>query len=279
MKTILLSLACVSLLAYSLPAAETNTLKNQKEKVSYTMGFNLGNNWKSQEIDVDLDLIVQGVKDAQAGKQPVLTDTEMRETMNALQKEMRDKRQQRAEKNKKEGEAFLAENKTKPGIVTLPDGLQYKILTEGKGQSPKSNDTVTVNYRGTLIDGTEFDSSIKRGQPATFGVNRVIKGWTEALLLMKPGAKWQLFIPADLAYGPGGSGKIGPNSTLLFEVELISAQSAPPPPPMPAATSKTNEPVTSDIIRVPSAEALKKGEQIKIIKKEDIDKEIQKEKK
>src|SRR5204863_9102484 len=147
-----------------------------------------------------------------------------------------------AEKNTTEGEKFLAENKNKPGVKTTGSGLQYKVLKEGSGTPPKETDTVVVNYRGTLIDGTEFDSSYKRGEPATFPVNRVIKGWTEALQLMKPGAKYQLFIPSDLAYGPGGTGgDIGPNATLIFEVELMSVKpgeaSAPSPAAAAAATS------------------------------------------
>jgi FKBP-type peptidyl-prolyl cis-trans isomerase FklB len=151
--------------------------------------------------------------------------------MNTFKEEMTKKQEEAmkkaAEKNKKDGAAFLAENKKKEGVVTLPSGLQYKIITQGTGNTPKATDTVTVNYRGSLVDGTEFDSSYKRGQPATFPVNGVIKGWTEALQLMKEGAKWQLFIPSDLAYGEKGAGNvIGPNATLIFDVELISAKEA-----------------------------------------------------
>jgi FKBP-type peptidyl-prolyl cis-trans isomerase FklB len=157
-----------------------------------------------------------------------MTDEEVKTAISGLQKDLQAKQQERAkvqgEKNKKEGEAFLAQNKTKAGVKTLPSGLQYKVITEGKGKTPKANDTVTVQYKGTLIDGTEFDSSYKRGQPATFPVNGVIKGWTEALQLMKEGSKWQLFIPADLAYGASGTpgGPIGPNAVLIFDVELVS---------------------------------------------------------
>jgi FKBP-type peptidyl-prolyl cis-trans isomerase FklB len=169
---------------------------------------------------------VQGIRDSLTGKKTLLTESEARETIMALQKDLQAKMQEKlkaqAEKNKKEGEAFLAENRGKKGVKTLPSGLQYKVITDGKGRSPLATDTVTVNYRGTLIDGTEFDNSYKRGQPATFPVNGVIKGWTEALQLMKEGSKWQLFIPSNLAYGErSAGGRIGPNATLIFEVDLI----------------------------------------------------------
>ncbi len=200
-------------------------LKTQKEKLSYIIGLDIGRNLKSQSVDVDQSALSKGIKDALSGGKPSLTDEEIRETMTAFQKEMIAKRQALAEKNKKEGEAFLAENKKKKGVTTLPSGLQYKVITPGKGKKPKPTDTVTVQYRGTLIDGTEFDSSYRRGQPATFPVNGVIPGWTEALTLMQEGAKWQIFVPSNLAYGEKGSGaQIGPNATLIFEVELISVQ-------------------------------------------------------
>ncbi len=205
----------VILAGYSMvQAAENVELKTQKDKLSYAIGVDVGNSLKKNSIDVDMNVLMQGMKDAFSGK-PQMTDQQIKETMIAYQKEQ-------AEKNKKAGEAFLAENKKKSGVVTMPSGLQYKIVKKGTGKSPKATDTVTVNYRGTLIDGTEFDSSYKRGQPATFPVNGVIPGWTEALQLMKEGAKWELFIPADLAYGATGRPGIPPNSTLIFEVELIS---------------------------------------------------------
>jgi FKBP-type peptidyl-prolyl cis-trans isomerase FklB len=208
-------------------AAETQQLKTQKDKVSYVVGLDMGNSLKRNMIDVDLEILVTGIKDALSGAKPLMTEQEMKETITALQKDLQAKQQEQtkalAEKNKKEGEAFLAENKKKQGVITMPSGLQYKILTDGKGKSPKATDTVTVNYKGTLIDGTEFDSSYKRGQPATFAVNGVIPGWTEALQLMKEGSKWQMFIPSNLAYGErGAGGAIGPNAVLIFEVELIS---------------------------------------------------------
>ena len=169
----------------------------------------------------------QGIKDIYAGKLK-LSDEEIRTTLTELNKEMQGKENERmktlSEKNKKDGEALLAENKKKEGIKTLPSGLQYKVIQEGTGKVPKATDTVTTNYRGTLIDGTEFDSSYKRGQPATFPVNGVIPGWTEALQLMKTGSKWQLFIPSNLAYGERGPGTIGPNAVLVFEIELLAVK-------------------------------------------------------
>jgi FKBP-type peptidyl-prolyl cis-trans isomerase FklB len=206
-------------------AQENLVLKNQKEKMSYIIGMDIGNNLKKQSMDVDANILSKGVNDALAGRKPLLTEQEIRETMTAFQKEMMAKREVVAKKNKEQGDAFLAENKKKEGVKTLPSGLQYKVIKAGTGKKPKSNDTVTTQYRGTLIDGTEFDSSYKRGQPATFQVSGVIPGWTEALQLMEEGAKWQLFIPSNLAYGERGAGGIiGPNATLIFEIELILVQ-------------------------------------------------------
>jgi FKBP-type peptidyl-prolyl cis-trans isomerase FklB len=204
------------------PAASLTTLK---DRFSYALGLNLGTNLHQQSVDVDPDMLAQGIKDALAGGTPRLTPEEAQAALNEVQTELRQKQQAKMEANKKEGEAFLAANKTKEGVVTLPSGLQYKILHAGTGPKPAASDSVVCNYRGTLIDGTEFDSSYKRGQPATFPVGGVIKGWTEALQLMPVGSKWQLFVPSDLAYGPRGAGaNIGPNSTLIFEVELVSIQ-------------------------------------------------------
>jgi FKBP-type peptidyl-prolyl cis-trans isomerase FklB len=182
---------------------------------------------KRQSIDIDPDILAQGIKDVFAGGKLLLTEEEFRNTMENFRKDMMAKQkmqmQEISDKNKKEGEEFLAENKNKEGVITLPSGLQYKVIKEGDGNLPKATDTVTVHYRGTLIDGTEFDSSYGRGEPATFPVNGVIPGWTEALQLMKAGSKWQLFIPSNLAYGErGAGGRIGPNSTLVFDVELLS---------------------------------------------------------
>ena len=208
-------------------AEEAVSLKTQKDKISYLIGRDAGSNLKAQSIDIDPDIFMKGFKEALSGNKSSLSDDETREAMTVFKDEMMKKHAEDVkkvtEKNKKEGEAFLAENKKKEGVVTLPSGLQYKVIKEGDGQTPKETDTVTVNYRGTLIDGTEFDSSYKRNAPATFQVKGVIPGWAEALQLMKVGSKWQLFVPADLAYGEKGAGSvIGPDATLIFEVELLS---------------------------------------------------------
>jgi FKBP-type peptidyl-prolyl cis-trans isomerase len=210
--------------------AQDMVLKSQKDKVSYSIGVDIGSTLKNQSLDVDPAILARGIRDSMSGQKQLMTDQEIRDTIAAFQKEMMAKQQeqtkQMGEKNKKQGEAFLAENKKKEGVKTLPSGLQYKVITAGKGKKPKATDTVTTHYRGTLIDGTEFDSSISRGKPASFPVNGVIPGWTEALQLMEEGAKWQLFIPSNLAYGDRGTpgGPIGPNATLIFDIELISVQ-------------------------------------------------------
>jgi FKBP-type peptidyl-prolyl cis-trans isomerase FklB len=180
--------------------------------------MNIGNDLKRQSIDINPKILAEGVQQALAGSKPLLTEQEIQETMMAFQKEMMAKQKER-------GDAFLAENKKKEGVKTLPSGLQYKVIKAGTGKKPKLNDTVMTHYRGTLIDGTEFDSSYKRGQPVSFLVSGVLPGWTEALQLMEEGAKWQLFIPSNLAYGERGAGGIiGPNATLIFEIELVSIQ-------------------------------------------------------
>ena len=227
MRSALAILASVLLLAGQIWAAEETSLKTKKDKVSYVIGVNVGKGMQQQSIDIDPDIFAKGLKDAMTGAKTAMTDEEMRQVMTAFQKEMTEKQAEKmkviGEKNKKEGEAFLVANKKKKGVKTLPSGLQYKVIKEGTGQTPKLKDTVTTNYRGTLIDGTEFDSSYKRGQPAKFPVKGVIAGWTEALQLMKVGSTWQLFIPSNLAYGERGAGNIiGPNATLIFDIELIS---------------------------------------------------------
>jgi FKBP-type peptidyl-prolyl cis-trans isomerase len=204
-------------------------LKTDKDKVSYALGMNLGTNLHRDSIDIDTAIFLRALKDTLAGGKTLLTESETRAALTQLQTEVRGKQMEKmklaGEANKKEGDSFLTANKTKEGIVTLPSGLEYKILTQGTGAKPAATDTVVCNYRGTLINGTEFDSSYKRGQPAIFPVSGVIKGWTEALQLMPVGSKWQLFLPAELAYGERGpSPEIGPNSTLVFEVELLSIQ-------------------------------------------------------
>lgn len=224
LRWVVVVFGCV-FLASLLGAQETLTLKTQKEKLSYIIGMDMGKNLKNQLVDIDPNILARGLRDALSGSKSVLTEQEVRDTMSAFQKEMVAKQQAIGEKNKKEGETFLAENKKKKGVTALPSGLQYKVVKAGTGKKPRPTDTVTVHYQGTLIDGTEFDSSYRRGQPATFPVNGVIPGWTEALGLMQEGAKWQLFIPPNLAYGERGTGsQIGPNATLIFEVELVSIQ-------------------------------------------------------
>jgi FKBP-type peptidyl-prolyl cis-trans isomerase len=218
------------------------TLKTQKEKISYAIGMNIGTGMHRQSLQIDPNILLRGLKDALAGGKTLMTDEEAKAVMTQLQNEMRkaqqEKMQQAGAANKKEGETFLDANKSKEGVKVLPSGLQYKILKEGSGPKPTASDTVVCNYRGTLIDGKEFDSSYKRGEPATFPVNGVIKGWTEALQLMPVGSKWQLFLPADLAYGDRGAGAdIGPDATLIFEVELVSIQQAKPADAKPAETT------------------------------------------
>jgi FKBP-type peptidyl-prolyl cis-trans isomerase len=203
--------------------------------------MNVGTGLHKQDIDVDPNLLLQGLKDALSGGKTLMTDEEVRATFTQLQATLKAKQEEKmkvlGESNKKEGDAFLAANKTKQGVVALPSGLQYKILQQGTGPKPTAADTVVCNYKGTFINGTEFDSSEKHGQAATFTVGGVIKGWTEALQLMPAGSKWQLFVPSDLGYGERGRGEIPPNATLIFEVELVSVQAKPTlatPPPSPA---------------------------------------------
>jgi FKBP-type peptidyl-prolyl cis-trans isomerase FklB len=215
--------------AKSKKASALTTLTTQKEKISYALGMNVGAGLHQQSVEVDPKLFLQGLKDALAGGKTLMTEDEVRTALTQLQNQLRSKQEEKmkqaAETNKKEGEAFLLANKSKEGIVALPSGLQYKILTPGTGPKPTATDTVVCNYRGTLVNGKEFDSSYKRGQPATFPVAGVIKGWTEALQLMPVGSKWQLFLPSELAYAQRGAGAdIGPNATLIFEVELLSIQ-------------------------------------------------------
>ncbi len=230
-----------SLLALPLFGQEKSSqLKDQKEKVSYSIGMNIGFNLSRQKVDINPDVLAAGIKDAIAGK-PLLTQDQVKDVMAQFEKDMEQKQKQAGEKNKTDGAKFLEENKKKQGVKTTASGLQYKVMKEGTGAQPKPTEMVTVNYRGTLIDGTEFDSSYKRGQPATFPVNGVIKGWTEALQLMKVGSKYQVFVPANLAYGERSvSPELGPNATLIFEVELLDAK--PPPTPGPQGSPGTAAP-------------------------------------
>jgi len=207
----------------------TLTLKTQREKNSYALGMNIGSGLKKQGATASVDpvLVSRGLRDAMSGSKTAMTEDEMRAALQQLMTEVRSAQEAKSHQEgataRKDGEAFLAANKSKDGVQSLPDGLQYKILQQGSGPKPTASDTVTVNYRGTLISGKEFDSSYKRGQPISFPVGGVIKGWTEALQLMPVGSKWQLFIPADLAYGDRGAGSdIGPGETLIFDVELLS---------------------------------------------------------
>jgi len=249
-------------------AGDTNVLNNETARVSYAFGVSIGHylqNMQNEGAELDTGLIARGINDLMSSNTTLLTLEQAQGTLMAFQKtftaRLQQKRAELAVKDKAEGEAFLATNKNNPDIVTLPDGLQYKVITDGTGALPGPTDTVTVNYRGSLLNGTEFDSSYKTGQPAQLRVNGVIPGWTEALLKMKTGSKWQLFIPTGLAYGERSPSSIPPNSVLIFEIELLSTQSPPPPAPL-----------TSDIIKVPSADELNKGAKVEVIKPEDLKK-------
>ena len=273
MKTISTAIIFCACFVAPLLADDTNVLVDDKSKASYAIGMMLGHNWQQQGVDVDPDWVLRGLKDVESGGATLMTPQEVQSTLKEFQQTVAARRAemqvQMATKNKTDGEAFLAQNKNQPGVVTLPDGLQYKIITEGSGATPTITDIVTVNYSGKLLDGTEFDSSYKRGQPAEFPVGGVIHGWTEALQQMKAGSKWQLFIPSELAYGEQGRPGIPPNSVLVFDVELLSVQTSNP---QSAPAASTSQPLTSDIIKVPSAAEIKNGAKIEIIKPEDIQK-------
>jgi FKBP-type peptidyl-prolyl cis-trans isomerase FklB len=283
MRIVLAAGLGLALLQPRLQAQDKSELKDQKEKLSYGIGFYFGNQItnavKRSNFDVDYNVLMGAIKDILTGKEVKMTEAQAREVITVAQKEIRAKmeeeRKKAAEKNRKAGEAFLAENAKKPGVKTkmvdMPDGtkaeLQYKVLKEGTGATPKATDIVSFNYRGTLIDGKEFDSSAKHGAPLKQPVTQLIRGWTEALQMMKAGSKWELYIPASLAYGDMPRPGIDPGSTLIFEVELLSAESPPPAP--------TPQPLTSDIIKVPSAEELKKGAKIEVLKPEEAAKAAQ----
>ena len=278
MKTLLrtllvLSLPCLTTFS-GLAADSGNTgadsFKDDKDKASYGIGMYFGNQIKRSNLELNEDTVVAAMKDVLAGKPTKLNDMQAQEAIRSYQRTQQTKA---AEKNEKEAEQFLAANKTKPGVktkeVTLPGGktaeLQYKVLKEGTGEIPTSNDVVEVNYKGTFINGKEFDSSARHGsKPAEFPVRGVVKGWTEALEMMKVGSKWEVYLPPALAYGERGGPGIGPDTALIFEMELVGIK-PPPPPPAPA------QPLTSDIIRVPSAEELKKGDKIQVLKPEDVE--------
>jgi FKBP-type peptidyl-prolyl cis-trans isomerase len=250
-------------------AGDTNLLSSDKARQSYALGMFLGQSIKKTGLDMDQDLLQRGLKDSMSGNPGLMSQSEVSMAMQSFRQAAAANQQkmmaEEAQKNAAAGAAFLEANKAKPGVVTLPDGLQYKVIAEGSGETPSPNDTVSVDYKGTLVDGTEFDSSAKAGHPAQFPVRAVIPGWTEALEKMKVGSKWQLVIPANLAYGPSGRPPvIPPNSTLVFDVELLSISHPQPQPP--------RQPLTSDIIRVPSAEEMKNGAKVETIKASDVQK-------
>jgi len=209
-------------------AAEKPELKDQKDKESYSLGYQFGQGAKHEGLDINVEFYTSGIRDALSGSKPQLSQEEIQKTVLEVQKRVvaahQKELKEMSAKNLAAGKAFLEENKKKEGVKTLPSGLQYKVLAEGSGKTPKAADNVTVNYKGTFINGAEFDSSYKRGKPATFQVDKVVKGWTEALQMMKEGSRWQLFIPPELGYGDRGGGPVPPNSTLIFEVELISVK-------------------------------------------------------
>lgn len=271
MKFIINMLIMTGLATMIANAASKDDLKDQKKRFGYGLGANYARNLKQNNLDVDLDMFLQGMKDFLSGES-LMSDQEIQSTTKEVGDVVRAQRNAEQEKvakeNAAEGESFLEANKTKEGVKTLGSGMQYKVVQTGEGPIPTASDKVRVHYKGTFIDGKEFDSSYKRNQPATFNVTGVIKGWTEALQLMKVGSKWQLFIPSDLAYGKGGNRSIPPNSTLLFEVELLGIEETPKP--------KKAAPITSDIIKVPSAEELKNGAKIEVIKKDKVDEYIKK---
>ncbi len=228
------------------PANTAGKPESLNDRASYIIGLNLGRSLKSQDIPVAADLIVKGLRDGLGDSQALLSEEEIQTTMQAFQQEMLAKQQEKSKalsaKNQKEGEEFLAKNKARKEVKTTASGLQYEVLTEGTGPTPKATDQVTVHYKGTLLDGTVFDSSYDRNEPATFGVNQVIPGWVEALQLMKTGSKHKVYIPASLAYGETGAGpQIGPSSTLVFEIELLSV-GAPKPAPAPEGAPPAGQP-------------------------------------
>ena len=229
MKHIVFSLIIIVLIAGSVFAAEEVQLKDEKDRISYSVGYQIGGDFRQQKVELNSEALVKGIKDAIAGSSPQMTPQEMNQTVVELKKKIvaaqQEERRKLGEKNLSEGKTYMAENGKKEGVKTTASGLQYKVIKEGGGPVPTAADKVKVHYRGTLIDGTEFDSSYKRNEPAVFTVGGVIKGWSEALKMMKVGSTWQLFIPPALAYGERGAGQvIGPNSVLIFDVELLGIE-------------------------------------------------------
>lgn len=252
-----ISSAIIALLAIPVLNAQ-DVPKDQKDKASYGIGFSMGSRMKRDGVELNPQMISKGIIDGFSGANPLLTEAEIQQSLQAFQTDMQAKMAQKqkdsAEKNKKEGEAFLAANKSKDGVKTLPSGLQYKIISEGKGEKPKSTDTVSVNYRGTLIDGTEFDSSYKRNEPVSFPLDKVIPGWTEGLQQFPVGTKAQLFIPASLAYGENAPPTIGPNATLIFDIELLAIKN----PDQKPEAARTPVSVTTEPVSAPSEAPAKK---------------------
>ena len=234
-KILVMSVTGLMFMALQVQAEEPQPLKTQKDKISYGIGVDMVRNFKKQGIEVDLDLVIKGMRDGSSGAKLLMSDADMKKTLSDYQRELAGNQAQlrvlEAEKNKKVGAAYLKANKKKEGVITLPSGLQYKIIKAGRGNKPADNDNVTCRYRGTLIDGTEFDSSERLGYPLTFNVkDSVVSGWAEALKLMSAGSRWQIVVPPELAYGEKGAGRdIGPNATLLYDIELIAVNAAPAP--------------------------------------------------
>ncbi|HAT6978448.1 TPA: FKBP-type peptidyl-prolyl cis-trans isomerase [Legionella pneumophila] len=230
MKMKLVTAAVMGLaMSTAMAATDATSLATDKDKLSYSIGADLGKNFKNQGIDVSPEALAKGMQDAMSGAQLALTEQQMKDVLNKFQKDLMAKRtaefNKKADENKVKGEAFLTENKNKAGVVVLPSGLQYKVINAGNGVKPGKSDTVTVEYTGRLIDGTVFDSTEKTGKPATFQVSQVIPGWTEALQLMPAGSTWEIYVPSGLAYGPRSvGGPIGPNETLIFKIHLISVK-------------------------------------------------------
>ncbi|STY29771.1 macrophage infectivity potentiator [Legionella wadsworthii] len=232
MKMKLVNAAILGLaMSTAMAATDATSLVTDKDKLSYSIGADLGKNFKTQGIDINPDALAKGMQDGMSGAQLILTEQQMKDVLNKFQKDLMAKRSaefnKKAEENKSKGDSFLSSNKSKSGVVVLPSGLQYKVIEAGTGNKPSKTDTVTVEYTGTLIDGTVFDSTEKTGKPATFQVSQVIPGWTEALQLMPAGSTWEIYVPSDLAYGPRSvGGPIGPNETLIFKIHLISVKKA-----------------------------------------------------
>lgn len=229
MKMKLVTAAVLGLAMSTTIAADASSLTTDKDKLSYSIGADLGKNFKTQGIDINPEALSKGMQDGMSGAQLILTEQQMKDVLNKFQKDLMAKRtsefNKKSEENKSKGEAFLTSNKAKTGVVVLPSGLQYKVIDAGTGAKPGKSDTVTVEYTGHLIDGTVFDSTEKTGKPATFQVSQVIPGWTEALQLMPAGSTWEIYVPSGLAYGPRSvGGPIGPNETLIFKIHLISVK-------------------------------------------------------